>query len=196
MNMHTGIYKIEHVASGRVYIGSAKNFVRRWRVHLCLLRKGAHHSKHLQSAWDKHGEAAFVFKELVVCHESMLSFYEAILIAGYRAHERTHGYNATTETGTMLGYKHSDESRDKIRTRRATQVFSEETRAIWRANRTGRKMPAWFGDFVREMKTGTTHSPEARAKISAAHKGKPWSEARRAAFNQSRISDAATGDSK
>ena len=34
--------------------------------------------------------------------------------------------------------------------------------------------------------TGKTRTPEQKAKMSAAHKGKPWSEARRKAYENSR----------
>jgi group I intron endonuclease len=64
---HPGIYAIRHVESGRMYIGSAKNIYDRWREHRSALRRGVHHSPYLQNAWNKYGEAAFVFEVLEHC---------------------------------------------------------------------------------------------------------------------------------
>jgi len=171
--MNTGIYTIEHVSSGRSYIGSAINFAARWRVHLCRLRKGTHHSAHLQSAWSKYGEASFKFKKLMVCSADNLMFYEQRMIDGYQAFNREHGFNARPVASSQLGMKHSDAAREKIRAKRATQVFSAETRALMSKNQTGKKMPDWFGEFTRQHRTGTKHTDEAKAKISAIQRGRP-----------------------
>ena len=49
------------------YVGSAVNFGARWKEHRHVLKRGTHHSCHLQNAWVKHGEDAFVFRRLIVC---------------------------------------------------------------------------------------------------------------------------------
>lgn len=172
-HMNTGIYAIEHTDSGRMYIGSAVNFGARWRVHLCLLRKGKHHSTHLQSAWDKYGEAAFLFKKLVVCSKENMLMYEQRLIDGYRVFESKFGFNGRRNASSQLGMVHSEEARAKIRAKRATQVFSQETKDLWSKNKTGRKMPEWFGEFTRRHKTGTKHTDATKAVISAKGIGRP-----------------------
>lgn len=40
------------------------SFTRRWSQHLRGLRKGSHHSKYLQNAWNLYGEASFAFAEI------------------------------------------------------------------------------------------------------------------------------------
>lgn len=169
--MNTGIYAIQHTVSGRLYVGSAVNFAARWRVHLCLLRKGTHHSKHLQAAWNKYGEPAFVFKKLLVCTKEHLVMYEQRCIDGYRSFERKFGFNARREASSQLGMKHSESTRAKIRAARAKQVFSEETKALWSANRTGKKMPAWFSAFASSVHSGKKLSVETRAKMSISKTG-------------------------
>ncbi len=168
----TGIYAIKHLPSGRVYVGSAINFAQRWRVHRCLLNKGRHHSPHLQAAWAKYGEAEFSFERLLLCKPADMLMYEQILIDGMQAFDRRHGFNADRVAGSRAGATHSPQAREKIRAARAKQVFSEETRAKWSANRTGRKMPEWFGEFTRQHRTVVKHTAEARAKISAANAGR------------------------
>lgn len=64
---HPGIYAIIHVESGKLYIGSASNIYSRWRTHKSELRRGLHHSPHLQNAWNKYGESAFQFTVIEAC---------------------------------------------------------------------------------------------------------------------------------
>lgn len=170
--MQSGVYAIENIASGKLYVGSAKDFDSRWRVHQCLLRKGQHHSSHLQAAWKKFGPQAFVFKPILICDPENAVMYEQILIDGYRSSNRLYGYNAAPTAGSPLGRKHSEEAKAKVRAARARQVFSDETRALWSANRTGRKMPEWFAASVSARRKGVKHSDEAKAKMRMAKVGK------------------------
>lgn len=62
-----GVYSITHIASGRRYIGSSNDIYCRWNHHRGRLRKGIHHSRHLQRAWDKHGNDAFRLEVLEEC---------------------------------------------------------------------------------------------------------------------------------
>lgn len=55
------IYKIINTVNGKFYVGSTGNMYERTRGHRNLLRRGRHHCKHLQAAWNKYGERAFVF---------------------------------------------------------------------------------------------------------------------------------------
>lgn len=98
--MNCGVYKIEHRASGRIYIGSSIAIKKRWKEHRGHLRRGTHHNPHLQSAWVKYGEAAFDFKVLVVCAPEMVLFYEQALIDGLRP-----TFNACPTAGSRRGYR-------------------------------------------------------------------------------------------
>ena len=50
------IYYITSKATGRVYVGSTKRSAKqRWAEHMHYLRKGTHHSKHLQRVYAKYG---------------------------------------------------------------------------------------------------------------------------------------------
>ena len=54
---NTGIYAIENLLNGKIYVGSSMNLNRRKAQHLYALRNNCHHNSHLQSAFNKHGEA-------------------------------------------------------------------------------------------------------------------------------------------
>lgn len=62
-----GIYSICNLLNNKRYIGSTNNFYNRFHEHKCLLRNNKHHSLHLQNAFNKYGEGAFVFQILEVC---------------------------------------------------------------------------------------------------------------------------------
>ena len=49
----SAIYGIRHIASGRIYVGSAVRTNARWRQHRSQLQRGTHHSRYLQAAWSK-----------------------------------------------------------------------------------------------------------------------------------------------
>lgn len=55
------IYRIENVATGGFYVGSAVNHRRRKWEHWASLKKGTHHCAALQKAWNEFGEDAFEF---------------------------------------------------------------------------------------------------------------------------------------
>lgn len=72
----SGIYKIEHVTSGRVYVGSSVNIASRRRHHLGNLRRGSHFNVKLQNAWNKYGEQAFAFILIEECERGSLALRE------------------------------------------------------------------------------------------------------------------------
>jgi group I intron endonuclease len=64
--MSGGIYTIECVANGKVYVGSAKDFEGRWTIHLNNLRGNRHINPHLQRSFNKYGEESFKFERHIV----------------------------------------------------------------------------------------------------------------------------------
>lgn len=105
----SGIYEIVNIASGKRYIGSAKSFARRWNVHRCRLRRGNHHSAHLQNAWNKYGEEGFQFRILRLCEIGDLVVVEQELIDTLRPE-----YNMSPTAGSTIGVEFSPERRAKI----------------------------------------------------------------------------------
>lgn len=71
-----GLYTITNTVSGKVYIGSTVRMSRRLAQHKTALRANEHQNSHLQYAWNKYGEAAFVFAPILVCSSAVMRFYE------------------------------------------------------------------------------------------------------------------------
>lgn len=59
--MTRGIYKIINIINNKFYVGSAVDLKRRKARHFSELRTNKHNNRHLQAAWNKYGEQAFVF---------------------------------------------------------------------------------------------------------------------------------------
>ena len=60
----SGIYAITNIQTQEQYIGSSNDIALRLNQHRMALRRGNHHAKYLQEAWDKFGESAFRFEPL------------------------------------------------------------------------------------------------------------------------------------
>ena len=63
-----GIYIIQNLVNGNIYIGSSINIRKRFSQHKSTLRHNTHRNKHLQNAWNKYGEENFEF--IIIEHHS------------------------------------------------------------------------------------------------------------------------------
>ena len=201
----SGIYEIVNTVNGKRYIGSAKNFSRRWGTHRRELKGAKHGNSKLQRAWNKYGEAAFKFLPILVCQKSMLLFYEQQLLDKVKPE-----YNiALSVSAPMTGMKHtaaaiakiaaaakgntyslgnkaSPETRARLSKAKKGVLKSEEHKAkIGNAHR-GKTVP----EHVRTRMLGNTlglghvHDAETRAKISAKKKGQTHSEETKALISR------------
>ena len=103
--MASGIYRIRNTVNGHAYIGSAVNIAGRWAAHRHSLR---HHKKSppkLQRAWDKHGEAAFVFEVVLECPKDELLTHEQATIDAEAPH-----YNTRAQAHSNFGLRWSEET--------------------------------------------------------------------------------------
>jgi len=106
-----GIYKIENLVNGKVYIGSSINIKERWRRHKKDLRKNKHHSIYLQRSWDKYGEVNFKFEvvELLINKEELLEKEQLYIDKydsynnGYNINEFADRHELSTETKIKIG---------------------------------------------------------------------------------------------
>jgi len=159
--MSSGVYEIANLVNGHRYIGSAVNLYKRWQNHQGDLRNNIHGNKHLQHAWNKYGQDAFQFRVLVLCAREHLVLFEQRAM-DHLAPE----YNICPMAYSQLGMVRSDEVCDKISralSGRKRKPFSDETRARMSASKMG-------NIYTRGHKNalGHKHTPETRAKISAA----------------------------
>lgn len=89
-----GIYVIQCIVTGKVYVGSSLNCRIRCKDHVRLLELFRHSNRYLQNAWKKHGAEKFVFKILEVCDaEAVLLEREQFWIDKLHAADAKFGYN-------------------------------------------------------------------------------------------------------
>ena len=162
-----GIYCIRNTKNGKCYVGSAISFKVRWKKHRTALRVGAHHSQKLQRAWEKHGESMFVFSVLEIVKDvSTLVDREQFWIDQLNAH--LGGYNVCPKAGSVLGVKHGNEMREKMRQIRADSPITQaQHEKMAEARRNSDKFMSHISELGKSMK-GYRHSDAAKAKISAA----------------------------
>tara|TARA_R110002126_G_scaffold47605_3_gene133347 strand:+ start:2964 stop:3617 length:654 start_codon:yes stop_codon:yes gene_type:complete len=120
-----GIYKIVSKNNQKIYVGSSINIKNRWRQHKFTLRKNTHANKHLQSAWNKHGEENFEFTLVEECED--LDSKELYWIDVYQANDRAKGYNKRLDGTTNRGIKRTPDQVEAMRLRALGKTQSNET---------------------------------------------------------------------
>ena len=136
----SGIYAITNVHNGMRYVGSAVNIRRRWNRHRKELQFGAHYNNHLQRAWDKHGQDAFIFSVIEECSRECLLDREQAAI-NFKA-----DYNHCRVAGSQLGFKQSKATVEK-RALSLKSIFSDPE---YRARLSVRKKQALTDPRYRE----------------------------------------------
>lgn len=196
----SGIYAITNTVNGKVYVGSAVNIASRWRAHLSQLRRGTHHSGHLQAAWIKYGETAFSFTVLeYVPDQSCLLREEDKWISIFKSADHGNGYNICPKAGSQLGAGRSRESKEKMSASAKGRVksadhqeainralrgrrLSEECKAKLSISQIGRKHTDEARQKMREARSDmkNTMSPESFERMSKANLGRKFSDEHRA----------------
>ena len=168
----SGIYKITNTATGKCYVGSAVNLPRREKEHFIALRKGKHHSKHLQRAYILHGAECFVFSIIETTDKASLLEREQYWIDKLHAYGKE-GYNVLPKAGSSLGAKRSDATRRKI-------SQSKQGKASWNAGlETGPQPPELVKKRIDPLR-GVSRPDEVGQAISKTKKAlgqKPTPEA-------------------
>lgn len=164
----SGIYEIVNLRNGKRYIGSTRDFKRRWQDHRSYLLRGAHHCAALQRAWSKYGEDAFAYRVLEECCHTELVEREQSAIDRLRPE-----YNSCPLAHSSRLLKHTAEAR---------------------ANMSAAQRRRFCCPLVRAAHLAMVRRPENRAKSSAANRGNTHFSGRRHTDEaRAKISDAMTG---
>ena len=119
-----GIYKIENLVNGKVYIGQSVDIYKRWTEHKdCITSKKGY--KPLYRAFRKYGVDNFNFEIIEKCSKEELNEKEIYYIEQYRAYihwEDSNGYNLT------LG---GEGSRGRIVTEEESKLMSERMKELY-----------------------------------------------------------------
>ena len=171
--MKSGIYAIWHLASGKVYVGSAVHINRRWQGHASRLAKGTHHSARLQKLWNKHGGVGFAWVVLEMVPEvTDLIQREQCWLDDLDATDKAAGLNMSPTAGSVLGSKYSARGLANLAAWRAANPVSQATRESLRARYLGVPRSAETKAKVSRSLTGKRLSPEAIEKRKATLRGR------------------------
>ena len=119
--MESGIYRILNTVTGKCYVGSTKNFKKRWKQHCKTLKNGLHSSIKLQRSYDKHGKNAFTFEIL-----ERMPYEKDVIIEAENTYmdlhnSKSNGYNiASASFGDVLT---NHPNRDDILRRRSATTI-------------------------------------------------------------------------
>jgi group I intron endonuclease len=161
----SGIYRFVCVPTGKCYVGGSGRMKIRKGEHLASLRGNRHHSRRFQNAWNKWGEQEFAYEILEECDPTALMEREQHWIDTFKSFDKSMGFNIAPITGTVLGIKRSEETKERMRVSRRNRIekpFSEAHRVNLSKSLMGN-----------QRTKGHKLTEEHRAKLSAASKGKP-----------------------
>jgi group I intron endonuclease len=220
--VRSGVYVIE--CCERQYIGSARHIRARWATHCHELRKGIHHSRFLQRAWEKYGEDAFTFRVIEECEPERCvereQYWIDVLAPVFNMHLTARSPLGVNRSGAtraklsmlasmrippMTNKHHTEETNAKLRGRVVSEatrnklrnrIVSEETRAKIRAARLGKARPQEAVEASAAKLRGRKRPLEVGEKIRVALTGVKHTEQRRANNCDSHIGQVITDAQK
>lgn len=170
-----GIYAFIHRHTGACYVGSSADVQKRLYSHRTTAKQAAVTSRFYRH-FRKHGESEYDFEILEECKFDELIERERFYIILFDA-TGPDGLNVKSSPNQFyLGYKHTDESRERIR---LAKLGKHETPEV-NASRFGRKRTLESRLKQSASMIGRKLSDVTKQKISAVHLGKKKSAAHRA----------------
>lgn len=176
-SLKSGIYKLTNKLNGRIYIGSAKEFKRRWSQHSFSLRNQKHQNKFLQADFNKCGEEAFVFEVMEVTDgktkEERLTIEEGYIKQHYDNGKSC--YNLCSRAISREGYpskdpektrqKQSEAQKKRYENPEIRQRQSDISKAMWQRPEHIEKMKVMASSpKMLEKFQQTCHTAESKRK--------------------------------
>jgi len=194
----SGIYSIQCKVNQKLYIGSAINIGYRWGQHLRSLKRKDHPNRKLQNAWYKYGAEAFVFAVVeIVDNVNDLLAREQYWID--KEEVVTKGYNLAPKAGSLLNFKHTDETKGKMSEAHIGLPRSDEHKRNLSIANTGKKMSEEARQKMREAKLGKKRGPmsdETKAKIVAKAIGRKASEEAKEKMSKAKLGKLPSEETK
>lgn len=175
MGINSGIYIIQNLSNGKVYIGQSRGLRHRLIQHKSELKRNVHYNSHLQRTFNESGISAFSFKVLEFCESDVIDDRERYWISFYNSGDDRYGYNY--ESGGSLHKIHSEETRRKMRKPKSREAvlksvetrkgFKHSAESLLRMSNSHKGHIAW--------NKGEHWTDEQRKVLSEAHQGpRPW----------------------
>lgn len=166
------IYRIKNEVNGKSYIGQTTvPLVVRIKRH-----RKENKCKAIYAAIKKYGWENF--KVIVLCHcnnKNELDAFEKYYIKKYKSYFKDNGYNLTFGGEGCFGYRHTDQSKNKISKIHKGKTISDEHKKILSEVHSNRVYPPRTEEHTRnliESRAGYVTSDETKLKLSKAFSGK------------------------
>lgn len=135
-----GVYQIKNIVNNKIYIGSTRNFKKRYHEHSHLLRKGIHQNRYLQNAYNKYGEDNFIIELIEICKEDELTIREQHYIDVLNPE-----YNITKEVIRNTPSKESRElmSKSRIKGFKEGKIIPYQAKPVYQYSLDGVFIKKW-----------------------------------------------------
>jgi group I intron endonuclease len=180
----SGIYIIRNERNQKMYVGSGIDLRKRKREHKNDLEANRHANGHLQNAFNKYGLEAFTFNVVeCVLDANNLIPREQFYMDYYKTANAVFGYNLCSKAGSVLGYKHTEESRKQMSEAHKGKKLSEDTKKKMSEAHKGKKRSIEVCSRLSEAHKGKKLSMETRKKMSESKKGEKNQESKLSEVN-------------
>jgi group I intron endonuclease len=152
-----GIYSITNLKNNKIYIGSTKNFERRYYYHLNDLRNNRHFNIHLQRAFNIDGEDFFIYNLVEECDELNLVEKEEYYIEKFNSCDEKFGYNINPKSDrppSWIGKNHSEETKSKISISQKGKFISDYIKKRASETHKGKKLSDENKIFLKNINSG------------------------------------------
>lgn len=190
-----GIYTITCIISGKIYVGSAKNFAERWLAHQQMLINQKHFNINLQRAWNKYGSSAFHFsiiEELGEYDRTKFFENENFYIDTLRQRGLVLFNIARAEGGWgpethLRKHEIAQKIRDTLK-KRTSSMTEEQRKTVYGKGRRGKPLTDEHKKKTGDGLRGKSKSVETRQRMSVAQKTEqPGRRERMAGLGKQRI---------
>lgn len=123
---YSGVYLIVNLLNNKFYVGSAKDLRHRMRNHFNDLKNKTHRNIHLQRSYNKNPNAFIMIMIEKVEREELLTIREQFWMDCLNVSDKTISYNILNTANSLLGFKHSAETRNKISQIQIGKTLSDE----------------------------------------------------------------------
>jgi group I intron endonuclease len=135
----TGIYVITNDIDARVYIGSATSFKQRYAVHKKKIIHNEGCNPKLGNFANKYGIEHLTFSAVHACEKADLLKVEQLYLDIFQPFD-DNGFNIARKAGSPIGYKHTQEAKDKMKGRPG-HVWDDEHKKLFSEMKKGVKRP-------------------------------------------------------
>jgi group I intron endonuclease len=150
-----GVYCIENIYNGKMYIGSSLDLSKRFLVHFSLLKHGKSHNKHLQASYNAYGKEAFIYYVIEHCAKEDIKKREQFWIDNTDC--LISGYNQSKNAIDNSGWNHTVLYKEKM----SQDRMGSNNPAY------GRKKTLKQIESTRNRFLGRAHKQETKDKMSA-----------------------------